>query len=68
MRARVNTTRNNKRPGQKTTKPVNYHESPLSCELNDSDYEPTAKREKPLDNKQYPSDTRIAMQKIIDEN
>ena len=68
MRARVNTTRNNKRPGQKTTKPVNYHESPLSHELNDSDYEPTAKREKPLDNKQYPSDTRIAMQKIIDEN
>ena len=61
-------TRNNKRPGRKTTKAVNYHESPPSRELNDSDYEPTAKREKPLDNKRYPSDTRIAMQKIIDEN
>ena len=69
MRARVvNTTRNNKRPGWKTTKHVNYHESPLSRELNDSDYEPTAKCEKPLDNKRYPSDTHIAMQKIIDEN
>ena len=68
MRARVNTTRNNKRPGWKTTKPVNYHESPSSQELNDSDYEPTAKREKPLDNKRYPSDTHIAIQKIIDEN
>ena len=51
MRARVNTTRNNKRPGWKTTKPVNYHESPPSQELNDSNYEPTAKCEKPLDNK-----------------
>ena len=52
MRARaVNTTRNNKRPGQKTSKHVNYHESPPSHELNDSDYEPTAQREKPLDNK-----------------
>ena len=30
MRARVNMARNNKRPGRKTTKPVNYHESPLS--------------------------------------
>ena len=68
MRARVNMTRNNKRPGRKTTKPVNYHESPLSRELNDSDYEPAAKHEKPLDNNRYPSDTRIAMQKIIDEN
>ena len=63
MRARVNMTRNNKRPGRKTTKPVNYHESPPSRELNESDYEPTAKCEKPLDNKRYPSDTRIAMQK-----
>ena len=68
MQARVNMTRNNKRPGRKTTKPVNYHESPPSQELNDSDYELTAKRVKPLDNKRYPSDTRIAMQKIIDEN
>ena len=69
MRARVvNTTRNNKRPGRKTTEHVNYHESPPSHELNDSDYEPTAKCEKPLDKKRYPSDTRIAMQKIIDEN
>ena len=69
MRARVvNTTRNNKRPGWKTTKHVNYHESPPNHELNDSDYEPTVKREKPLDNKRYPSDTRIAMQKIIDDN
>ena len=68
MRARVNTTRNNKRPGWKTTKSVNYHESPPSRELNDSDYEPTAKHDKPLDNKRYPSDTRIAIQKIIDEN
>ena len=42
MRARVNMTRNNKRPGRKTTKPVNYHESPPSRELNDSDYKPTA--------------------------
>ena len=68
MRARaVNTTRNNKRPGRKTAKHVNYHESPPSYEHNDSDYKPTAKREKPLDNKRYPSDTRIAMQKIIDE-
>ena len=61
-------TRDNKRPGRKTTKHVNYHESPPNRELNDSDYEPTAKREKPLDNKRYPSDTRIAMQKIIDDN
>ena len=68
MPARVTTTRNNKRPGRKTSKPVNYHESPPSRELNDSDYEPAAKREKPLDNKRYPSDTRIAMQKIINEN
>ena len=69
MRTRVvNMTRNNKRPGRKTTKHVNYHESPPSCELNDSDYEPTAKREKPLDNKRYPSENRIAMQKIINEN
>ena len=68
MQARVNTTRNNKRPGCKTTKPVNYHENPPSQELNNCDYEPTAKCEKPLDNKSYPSDTRIAMQKIIDEN
>ena len=37
MRARVKTARKNKRPGQKTTKPVNYHESPPSRELNDSD-------------------------------
>ena len=66
-RARVKTVRNNKRPGRKTTKPVNYHESPPSRELNDSDYKPAAKCEKPLDNKRYPSDTRIAMQKIIDE-
>ena len=48
MRARVNTTRNNKRPGQKTTKPVNCHESPLSRELNDSDYKPTGKCENHL--------------------
>ena len=61
-------TKNNKRPGQKTTKSVNYHESPPSRELNDSDYEPNAKCEKPLDNKCYPSETRIAIQKIIDEN
>ena len=30
MRARVNVVRNSKRPGRKTTKPVNYHESPPS--------------------------------------
>ena len=60
-------TRNNKRPGWKTTKPVNYHESPLSQELDDSDYEPNAKCEKPLDNKCYLSETRIAIQKIIDK-
>ena len=59
---------NNKRPGWKVTKHVNYHESPPSKELNDSDYEPNAKHGKPLDNKWYPSDTRIASQKVIDEN
>ena len=54
MRARVNTVRNNKRPGWKTTKPVNYHESPPSRELNDSDYEPAAKCEKPLETNDTP--------------
>ena len=68
MRSRTDPPRNNKRPGRKITKHVNYHESPPSRELNDSDYEPNAKCGKPLDNKQYLSDTRIAIQKVIDEN
>ena len=68
MRSRTDPLRNNKRPGQKITKHVNYHESPPSRELNDSDYEPNAKRGKPLDNKWYLSETRIASQKVIDEN
>ena len=68
MHSRADSPRNNKRPGRKITKHVNYHESPPRRELNDSDYEPNAKRAKPLDNKRYPSDTRIASQKVIDEN
>ena len=68
MCSRTDPPRNNKRPGRKITKYVNYHESPPSKELNDSDYEPNAKCGKPLDNKRYPSDTRIASQKIIDKN
>ena len=68
MHSRTDPPRNNKGPGQKITKHVNYHESPPSRELNDSDYEPNTKCGKPLDNKWYPSDTRIASQKVIDEN
>ena len=68
MRSRTDPLRNNKRPGRKITKHVNYHESPPSREHNDSDYEPNTKHGKPLDNKWYPSDTRIASQKVIDEN
>ena len=60
--------RNNTRPGRKRSKLINYHESPLSKELNDSDYEPTAKKEKPLDNKRFPSSIRIVIQKNIEIN
>ena len=51
MHPRTDLPRNNKRPGRKVTKQINYHESPPSRELNDSDYEPNAKHGKPLDNK-----------------
>ena len=44
MCPRTDPPRNNKRSGQKVTKQINYHESPPSRELNDSDYEPNAKR------------------------
>ena len=60
--------RNNTRPGRKRSKLINYHESPLSKELNDSDYELTAKKEKPLDNKRFPSSIRIVIQKNIEIN
>ena len=68
MRMRTDPPKNNKRPTRKSAKPTNYHESPPSRELDDSDYEPKAKCEKPLDNKRYPSNTRIAIQKTIEEN
>ena len=47
---------------------INYKESPPSRELNDSDYKPVPKKEKPLDNKRYPSNVRIAIQKNIELN
>ena len=47
---------------------INYKESPPSRELNDSDYKPVPKKEKPLDNKWYPSSVRIAIQKNIELN
>ena len=40
MQSKADLPRNNKRPGRKITKSINYHESPPSRELNDSDYEP----------------------------
>ena len=43
MQKRVDPPKSNKRPGQKSLKPINYHESPPNKELNDSDYQPLAK-------------------------
>ena len=62
MRTRTNPPQNNKRPGRKILKTINYHESPPSKELNDSDYEPLAKHVNQLDSKRNPSSTRIAIQ------
>ena len=68
MRKREDPPKTNSRPGRKLSKVVDYHKSPPGKELNDSDYKPISKCEKPLDNKWYPSSTCIAIQKNIDLN
>ena len=60
--------RNNTRPGCKWNLNVNYWDSPSSKEDIDSDYEPTPRQNKPLDNKKYPSNERVAIPKTIEEN
>ena len=47
---------------------VNYTEQGVKDSGNDSDFEPVLKPQPPLDNKSYPTPTRIAMQKEIELN
>ena len=68
MRARpAQTEKTNRTTGRK--KPVvNYNEQGVQDSGRDSDYEAKLKPPQPLDNKSYPSASRIAMQRVIESN
>ena len=65
MREWPEPARNITRPGCKQKSNVNYWDSPSSKEDIDSDYEPTPRQNKPLDNKKYPSNEWIAIPKQL---
>ena len=68
MRARpLPTEPSNKSTGRKCTV-VNYREQGFKDSGRDSDYETTLKPPQPLDNKSYPSASRIATQHLIETN
>ena len=54
------------RPSRKRRRVVNYTEQGVKDSGNDSDFEPVLKPQPLLDNKSYPTPTRIAMQKEIE--
>ena len=68
MRIRPGTSDNTNRTTGRKRPPVNYRESFVMESGHDSDYEVKLKPLPPLDNKSYPSASRIATQHIIESN
>ena len=68
MCARFPQTENNNQTTGRKRPVVNYSEQGVQDSSRDSDYEVTLKPPQPLDNKSYPSASRIAMQWVIDSN
>ena len=68
MRIRPGTSENTNRTTGRKRPPVNYRESSVLESGHDSDYEVKLKPLPPLDNKSYPSASRIATQHIIESN
>ena len=68
MRIRPSTDENTNRTSGRRRPPINYRESSVPESALDSDYEAKLKPLPPLDNKSYPSASRIATQHIIASN